>query len=209
MNGAPIPSRLHDLLDGVLSPEAEAALRAELETDRDLAGQYARAEALHALLSEPLDVDPPADLTVGILAAVRGESSRRFSLFRLPAWVENTLVLGGAAGVAGVLTVVRMTGAGWAAPWIARLTVGAAEAVEVATTAAVDTQGSVRQMDWALRLVETLTGAGWKALGSSADLLAVCAVASLLLATTAAWMLWPQARLARVKGGSGHAHLLA
>jgi len=209
MNGAPIPSRLHDLLDGALSPAAEAALRAELESDRDLARQLARAEALHALLSEPLDVDPPPGLTVSILAAVRGDSARRFSLLRLPGWAENALVLGGAAGVAGVLALVKTLGAGWAAPWIGRLTVGAAEAVEVAKTAAVGTQGSVRHMDWALRLVETLSGAGWKALGSSADLLMVCAVVSLVLTTTAAWMLWPQARLARVKGGSGHAHLLA
>ncbi|MBZ0267767.1 hypothetical protein K8I85_06395, partial [bacterium] len=203
------PSRLHDLLDGALSPEAEAALRAEMESDRDLAGRYARAEALHAFLSEPLDVDPPADLTVAILAAVRADSSRRFSLLRLPAWAENTLVLGGAAGVAGVVALVRMLGAGWAAPWIGRLTVGAAEAVEVAKAAVIGTQGSVQHMDWALRLLETLSAAGWKALGSSADLLAVCALVSLALATAAAWMLWPQARFARVKGGGGHAHLLA
>lgn len=209
MNGAPIPSRLYDLLDGVLSPEAEAALRAEMDGNPDLAGQYARAEVLDAILSAPLDVDPPADLSLSILEAVRADSARRFRLLRLPAWAENTLVLGGAAGVAGILATLRLAGVGWAAPWIGRLTVGAAEAVEVAKTAAVDTQGSVRHMDWALRLVETLTQAGWKALGSSADLLMVCAVASLVLGTTAAWMLWPQARLARVKGGSGHAHLLA
>lgn len=209
MNGAPIPSRLYDLLDGVLSPEAEAAVRAEMDGNPDLAGQFARAEALDAFLSEPLDVEPPDGLYLDILDAVRTDSSRRFSLLRLPAWAENALVLGGAAGVAGVLATLRLAGAGWAAPWIGRLTVGAAEAVEVAKTAAVDTQGSVRHMDWALRLVETLTQAGWKVLGSSADLLAVCAVVSLLLGATAAWMLRPQARLARVKGGSGHAHLLA
>jgi hypothetical protein len=79
--------------------------------------------------------------------------------------------------------------------------------MEVAKTAAIDTQGSVQHMDWTLRLLETLTGAGWTALGSSANVLAVCGAVSLLLATSAAWFLWPHARLAHVKGGGGHAHL--
>jgi len=206
MSGPRDPFRLHDLAEGVLPPREEAALRDLMAGDDEARREYASIRALHALLREPLDLDPPADLTVSILAGLREDRARRSRILRLPGWAENLLVLGGAASLAALVTAGRMAGASWAAPWLGRLSVGAAEAVEVAKTAAIDTQGSVQQMDWTLRLVTTLSQAGWTALDSSAGVLVACAAISLTMGLLTAWALARHGRLA--KGGAGHAHLL-
>lgn len=206
MSGLRDPLRLHDLVDGVLPPREEAELLDRLERDPAARREYDTIRALHTLLRESLDQDPPGDLTLRILAGVREDRARRSRIFRLPGWAENLLVLGGTASLAALVTLGRAVGVSWAVPWLGRLTVGAAEAVEVAKTAAVDTQGSVEHMDWTVRLVTTLSQAGWTALGSSAGVLAAGAGLTLTMGLLTAWILWRQGRLARE--GAGHAHLL-
>ena len=198
--------RLHDLVDGVLPPAEEAALRDELRAQPALAREHDRVRAMHDLLNHSLDMDPPVDLTLKILKSVRTDRARRSRIFRVPNWAENTLVLGGAASLAAIVATGRALGAGWAAPWLGKLSVGAADAVGVAKAAAVDSQVSVAQMDWTVRLLGTLSGAGWKAIGSSADVLLVGGVMALVLTVVAGWALSRGGRF--LKGGVGHAHLL-
>lgn len=207
MSGPRHPFRLHDLADGTLPPREARELRDALDRSPELRREFREVQALHALLSHSLDRDPPADLTVRILAAVREDRARRARILRLPGWAENALVLSGAGALAAVVAVGRAVGANWAAPWLGRLSVGAAEAVEVAKVAAIDTQGSVQHMDWTIRLVTTLTQAGWTVVGSSADVLLTGAALLLSLAGVTAWALARHDRLG--KEGVGHAHLLA
>ncbi len=206
MNGHRDTFRLHDLLDGSLSGAEEVALRESLQRDGRLQAEYREIFAVHILLNSPLDLEVPVDLRDGILEAVRADRARRSRVFRLPSWAENTLILGGAAALAGFVAAGRALGADWAAPWLGRLSVGAVEALGVAKTAAVGTHGSLVQMDWAVHLLRTLSGAGWTVLGSSADVLVGLGVVSVLLAGAGGWVLLRNAR--GLREGMGHAHVL-
>ncbi|GJM45571.1 MAG: hypothetical protein DHS20C21_24130 [Gemmatimonadota bacterium] len=199
--------RLHDLLDGSLSRSEEAALRESLQQDDRLRAELRELEAVRDLLSRSLDLEEPADLRVGILAAVRADRARRARMFRLPGWFENALVLSGAATLAGLVTFGRALGGDWAAPWLGRLSVGAVEALGLAKTAAVGTQGSLAQMDWVVGVLRTLSNAGWTVVGSSSDVILVGAIVAALLAGSC-WMLLRHGRRG-LSGGMGHAHLLA
>jgi anti-sigma factor RsiW len=204
MSGTREQTRLQDLLDGLLPENLAAEVHQELETDPDLNREFRWMQAVHSLLSEPLDVDPPANLESSILGALQARRLQpaRWSL-RLPRWAENSLVLAGATGLAMIIGVGRIAGADWAAPWVGRATVGVADAVSFAAQMVVGT----RELDWALRLVSTFSQAGWTILGSSTDALLLVGVISTAMALLTAWGLTRGTRL--LKGGTFHAHLLS
>jgi hypothetical protein len=172
MNERPPEERLQDLLDGLLSPSEEAELRARLGRDPALARDLAARQAVHDLLSAPLDVRAPEGLTARILTAVREDRIRRARLIRLPERVEQALVLAGAAGLAAVVAgVVRTLDQGPSTPLVGRVAVGAGQAIGYLTGLLTDAISSFLQLDWLVRLVPTLGEAAWTAFDSSAGAL--------------------------------------
>jgi hypothetical protein len=205
MSGTRDQARLQDLLDGLLPEDLAKELVQELESDPETRLDFRWMQAVHSLLSEPLDVDPPADLETSILAAVRDrrrQATSRWAL-RLPRWAENSLVLTGATGLAAVIGVGRLAGVDWAASWLGRATVGLADAVSFAAQLVVGT----RELDWTLRLASTLSQAGWTVLGSSAEPLLIVSLISVTLGLLTAWGFSRGTRI--LKGGPYHAHLLS
>ncbi len=205
MSGARDQDRLQDLLDGLLSPSEAEELERAVQADPALRQEQEWMRAVHRLLDEPLDVDPPAGLHQDILAAVRAaslapEPARRKWLSRR---TENALVLCGAVALSMAVGLGRVTGLDWVAPWVGRVIVGAADGVSLLTRLAM----SVQELEWTVRLASTLSDAGLTLLGTSSDLLTFVGVASVLTTTILAWGLTRGGRL--LKGGVGHAHLLS
>lgn len=198
-------TKFHDLLDGQLSISDAEELRVALEANPALEREFRQITAVHVLLGESLDIEPPPGFGADILAAVDADRQRRARIFRLPSWAENSLVLAGAAALAGFVAFGRQAGSQVAVPWLGKLGVSAVDAVGVAKSVAVGTQGTLAQLDWLARLAGTLGGAGWKALGTSADVLVVYALVSLVLTSAMGFVFARKGR--GLKGGIGHAHM--
>ena len=198
--------RLSELLDGRLGPEEAQALEGRVAHRPELAHDLAVWREIVALLDTPLDVEPPADLTSGILAAVRLDREQRAKLLRLPVRLEQAFVLAGAAVLAVfAAALVRAVQAPAGGALLGDAAVGAGNAVGILQTAAVTAVGSVIQLDWTLRLLQTLAGAGRTALDSSATVLVVTSLVAMGITGIAAYVLTRGTR----RGGLGHASLLA
>lgn len=193
--------RIQDLLDGLLSPAEEAALRRDLLVRPDLAAELREMSAALALLNTSLDVASPPDLLPQILAATHAQAPR--ARFRLPERIENVLVLAGAAGLAGVAAVAVRTAGPSGAEWIARGVVAATRLVSLVKVAVVD----LAEWDWAVRLLETL-GRASATVGASA--LPLLSLSLVTLAITALFgVMWLRGSRSLRNGGFGHAHMLA
>lgn len=193
----PDSDRLQDLLDGLLPPGEEAALRRRLASDPGLAREKRELESMWRLLASPLDEAPPSDLESRVLDAIRsGQSERR--LLPVPVWLENTLVFVGAAGLAGMVAVGRV-----AAPeWAGRVVVESARGFGALKSAAVD----LSQWDWAPRLFATLAQASATVIQSSATPLWGITAVALAVSASIAAALW---RRHRSLGFGGVSNVLA
>jgi anti-sigma factor RsiW len=194
--------RIQDLLDGLLSPAEEAEVRQVLEQRADLARELKEMTAVVSLLNTPLDVAPPPDLVARVLAATRAEAPQR-AWRRLPARIENALVLAGSVGLAGVVAALGQAAGPSGAEWIARLVIASTRLFSFAKVAVV----GLAEWDWAVRLLETL-GRASATVGSSAlPLLSLSLVA--LAITALLGVTWLRGTRSLRSGGFGHAHLLA
>jgi anti-sigma factor RsiW len=198
------PERIQDLLDGLLSPEEEAELRRDLALRGDLAREYREMAAVVALLTTSLDVDAPRELAGRVLAAVAADRERRRSLLRMPARLQNGLVLAGAAGLAAAVALLARAAGPSGAEWVGRAVVGSTRVFALAKAAALD----LAQWDWIFRLLETLGRASATAFGSSALPLFALSLAALGL-TAVLGVAWLRGSRSLRSGGFGHAHLLA
>lgn len=191
--------RLHDLLDGRLTPAEEAELARARREDPALEREYRELAHLTSLLDQSLDVDPPADLLPSVLRAVRAQqavAARR----RLPARAEQMLVGAGACGLAALVALGRF----FAPEVIGGAVVEGARGFGLAKTAVMD----LAQWDWTIRLLGTLGRAAGTVLGSSAGPLLGISLAALGVATVLGLVLVHGVRSSR-SGGLGHAHVLA
>ncbi len=195
--------RLQDLLDGVLPPAEEAALRRDLESREDLRRELRDLSAVMAVLGTPLDVEPPRELVPGILAAVRAERPRTATAILPTGRLQRALVLAGATVLAVAVALGRIAGPP-AAEWVGRFVVEGARGFGLVKTAAVD----LAHWDWTLRLLATLGRASGTVLGSSAEPLLVLSLVALAITTVFGAVLLRGSRLFRT-GGLGHAHVLA
>jgi anti-sigma factor RsiW len=194
--------RIQDLLEGLTPPAEEAELRLALERRPELEREMREMAAVMSILRTPLDVAPPADLVPRVLAAVRMQKAAR--RWRLPARVENALVLAGSVGLAGVVAVLGRSAGLSGAEWLGRLVVASTRLMSFAKAAVVD----LAEWDWAVRLLETLGRASATAVSSSA--LPFLSVSLVALAITALLgVLWLRGARSLRSGGFGHAHLLA
>lgn len=191
--------RLHDLLDGRLSPAEEAELARARREDPALERECRELAAVASLLNQSLDVDPPADLLPSVLRAVRAERAEA-AVRRMPAWAEHLLVGTGACALAAVVAAGRVVGP----EVIGGAVVEGARGFGLAKTAVMD----LAQWDWTLRLLGTLGRAAGTVLGSSAGPLLGISLAALVAATVLGFVMLHGGRSAR-SGGLGHAHVLA
>ena len=197
--------RLQDYLDGLLAPAELARVEARLEESPDWRRELDSLRGVHALLDTPLDVDPPADLLPGVLAAVEARASRR--RFRLSAPLENGFVLAGAASLAAVVFGLGRLLPADPAGWPGRGAVAATAALDACKETFVGMAGSVAQLDWIARLVTTLVQATGTVLTSSAQPLMALSLTTLALAAAVAFVLLRTERAHR-EGGI-HVGLLA
>ncbi|MFN8179111.1 MAG: hypothetical protein U0167_14370 [bacterium] len=196
------PERIQDLLDGLLTPAEEAELRALLAERTDLARELKEMTAVVSLLDTPLDVAPPPDLVARVLAATRAEAPRR-AWRRLPARIENSLVLAGAVGLAGLVAAFGRAAGPSGAEWIARGIVASTRLFSFVKVAVVD----LAEWDWAIRLLQTLGRASATVGTSALPLLSLSLVA--LAITALLGVTWLRGTRSLRTGGFGHAHLLA
>lgn len=192
--------RLHDLLDGRLTPAEEAEFARARREDPALEREYRELAAVASLLDQSLDVDPPADLLPSVLRAVRAERAAAAPRRRMPAWAEHLLVGAGACALAAVVAAGRVVGP----EMIGGAVVEGARGFGLAKTAVMD----LAQWDWTLRLLVTLGRAAGTVLGSSAGPLLGISLAALTVATVFGFVMLHGVRSAR-SGGLGHAHVLA
>lgn len=198
------PERIQDLLDGLLSPAEEAELRRTLEHRPELAREHREMAAVLNLLGMSLDVEPPAHLVARTMAAVAADRAQIRSHHRLPARIENAFVLAGAAGLAGLVVAIARAAGPSGAEWVGQAVVASTRIFSLTKSAALD----LAELDWTLRLLETLGRASATALGSSAAPLLALFVAALGLIAVLG-VAWLRASRSLRSGGFGHAHLLA
>jgi hypothetical protein len=203
MSRPPGTDRIQDLLDGLLSPAEEAELRRHVAADPELGRRHRQLSSVWALLDTPLDVAEPPGLEARILAAVQRDRERARRALPVPGWMENVLVVAGAAGLAGLVAVGRLTGP-TPPEWVARCVVEGLRAFELLKTAVVD----LARWDWTLRLLGTLVRASATAIESSAAPLSGPTLVALAVSTSLAVALWRRHRTLR-PGGIGNVHLLA
>ncbi len=192
--------RLHELLDGTLPASDEAALMRRIALDARLAQEHRELRALWGVLRTSLDVDPPKELETRVLAAIRRDRAERRAL-PVPAWLEHVLVVTGAAGLAGLITIGRLTGPSTPEA-IGNVVVETTRGFGILKTAAVD----LAQWDWTLRLFATLARASATAIESSASPLTGVTILALAISTSVAAALW---RRQRSLGLGGVSNVLA
>lgn len=203
MTGDRIP-RIQDYVDGLLSPAASEQVRELLEHDEGARREYRRQRALFDLLETHLDVDPPRDLVSSVLAAVRADVAHR-ARRRLPAFVENGLVV---VGVAALATLVVQAGRFVnPAEILGRVTVTGAQGFRAFADAVVGISSSWAHLDWIGRLVTTLSSTVQTVLAASAE--PIMGISMLMGALTAfvGFAVFRSNRFSR-GGGLSHVRLL-
>ena len=196
--------RIQDLLDGLLGPAQEAAVRRQIAADPDWQREEKEARAVLAFLDLPLDVPTPADLAPSVMKAVTVDRARRRFRFRLPARIENSLVLAGTAGLAAlVASAPRFLAADGTTGWLGRVALGAAQSLTGGIDGLVNVVASVSHLDWFARLVTTLSGTARTVVTSSAQPILFLGLSALVFTVLVAFV------LVRTEKGGGvrHAHV--
>ncbi|MEZ5065844.1 MAG: hypothetical protein R3B81_14010 [bacterium] len=169
----PIEEKLVDLAEGRLKPAERDSVAARAAGDPRLARELAVQLELQRILSESLDVAPPADLTTDVLRAIHQDRARRARAFRLPNWFEQSLVLAGAGGLASLVAIVGRSPQAAPGALLGDLAVGTGEAADLFTRGIVLAADSATRFEWVPGVVQTLTRAGWSAFGPSAEHLVI------------------------------------
>ena len=179
--------RIQNYLDGYLTPDQEAGVRRQISGNEAWGKEFDELRAVYSLLDTRLDLDPPADLLPGVLAAIRSERLQRAEAHRLPARVESGLVLAGAAALAAVvfageriLTPASLVGG---------LAVRGANALSVAGDWLVRGIKTGLELDWLTRTAATLAEAMRTTLSVAAEPLLVMGLVSLVITLGAGWFL--------------------
>lgn len=194
---------VRELLEGLLDPAEAARVRERIAADPGWARAYRRERAVLSLLQLSLDVEPPPDLVPGVLARIAAERDRRAARFRLPARLENLLVVSGAGALAALVAVIsQAAGAGFG--WLGPATVVSARLVTGSAEALADLAASAVHLDWVARLLATLSDALRTVVTTTAPpLLAVTLVA---FACTLA-LAWVLVRTGKAREGAlSHVH---
>jgi anti-sigma factor RsiW len=194
--------RIEDLLDGLLGPAEAAAVRRRIAEDPEWAREERTARAVHALLEAPLDLAVPPELAPAVLKVVTVDRVRRRILIRLPARVENALVLAATAALGALVAAApRLIGPQETGGWLGRLAATAASSLTGSIDTLVRVAAKAAHLDWLGRLVSTLSEAARTVVSSSAEPILVLGVISFVLAAGVALVL-----VRTERGGVHHVH---
>ena len=208
MSGHDRNDRIQDLLDGLLAPADVAEVEELVRTDPQWEAEHREMRSLHALLDEYLDVAPPADLAPSVLKAVTSDRVRRRVWWRMPARLENTLVVAGASALAlAVFGGPRLLSSGGEG-WPGRAAVSLTQAFTGGLDRVAQLATSTTQLDWLGRLLTTLSDAARTVVASSAEPLLLLSASAIVLTGLVAWVLVKSEKGPR-EGGLRHAHLVA
>lgn len=208
MRGRDREERIQELLDGLLAPAEESAVRALVGSDPEWGRSHREALAVRMLLDTSIDREPPADLAPAVLKAVTTDRVRQAFRFRLPSRVENSLVLAATAALAAaVVGLTRLLGTGDLG-WIGRGIVATTNGLVAVVDRAAEFSASVAHFDWIARLLATLSEAARTVLATSAEPLLGLVLFGGLTTVALAVALRKTGRGSR-EGGWSHAHLLA
>lgn len=195
---------LQDLLDGLLDPQEEARIHRRIAEEEDWGRAYRQAMAVRTLLGTPLDVDPPVDLVPVVLARIAADRERRAARFRLPAFLENLLVISGAGALAALVAVVSQAAGAGGAGWLGPLTIVSTRFVTRGAEVLAEVASSLARLDWAARLLATLSEAFRTVLATTAPPLLAVTLVAFTCTLVLAWVL---VRGKAREGALSHVHV--